>query len=101
MRLTDRRWSTFAAGFMSLVLACAIALVAEQSPPKSAKAVPAAPQKPSPGEYVGNDQTCIDCHDTQSYKGTAHARAFKEKAPAANHGCESCHGPGKARRRRR
>jgi DmsE family decaheme c-type cytochrome len=91
------RWSTFVTGFMSLVLACAIALVAEQSPPKGAQAgAAAAPQKPVPAGYVGNDQTCIECHDTQSYKGTAHGREFKEKSPAATHGCESCHGPGKA-----
>lgn len=45
------------------------------------------------GNYVGED-TCLTCHADQSYKGTAHARTFKERTPAAQKGCESCHGPG-------
>jgi DmsE family decaheme c-type cytochrome len=55
------------------------------------------PQKPpaAGGEYVGED-TCLTCHEQQSYKGTAHAQTFNERTPAAGHGCESCHGPGKA-----
>jgi DmsE family decaheme c-type cytochrome len=53
------------------------------------KAAPAAG-----GEYVGED-TCLTCHEDQGYKGTAHARTFNEKTPAAQQGCESCHGPGK------
>jgi len=47
------------------------------------------------GNFVGDD-TCLTCHEDQSYKGTAHARTFNERTPAASgHGCESCHGPGK------
>lgn len=45
-------------------------------------------------EYVG-EETCQGCHDTQAYRG-AHALKFNERTPAATHGCESCHGPGKA-----
>ena len=104
------RWSTFAMGLLSLVLVCAIALIAEQSPAKKEQAEraakkgqtagAAAPQKAAPaqavaGEYVGDDAKCIDCHDTVGIKGTAHGRQFKDRAPAANHGCESCHGPAK------
>ena len=44
--------------------------------------------------YAG-EATCLGCHD-QAYKGTAHGRSFNERAPAANLGCENCHGPGKA-----
>lgn len=45
--------------------------------------------------YVGQD-TCLTCHESQSYKGTAHALTTNPRTPAATHGCESCHGPGKA-----
>lgn len=45
--------------------------------------------------YVGQD-TCLTCHEDQNYDGTAHAFAANERTPAATHGCESCHGPGKA-----
>ena len=45
--------------------------------------------------YVGDD-TCLGCHEQQAYKGTAHARTFNEKTPAAAQGCESCHGSGAA-----
>lgn len=50
---------------------------------------------PSAAEYAGED-TCLACHEDQSYKGTAHALTFRERTPAANQGCESCHGPGRA-----
>jgi len=46
------------------------------------------------GDYLG-EATCATCHD-QSYKGTKHALMLNERTPAATHGCESCHGPGKA-----
>jgi len=55
-----------------------------------------APQGAVPAaDYVGED-TCLSCHDTKSYKGTAHALTTNPRTPAATHGCESCHGPGKA-----
>ena len=55
------------------------------------------PPQPAPGaaEYAG-EATCLACHDDHSYKGTAHGLSFNERTPAANRGCESCHGPGKA-----
>jgi DmsE family decaheme c-type cytochrome len=43
--------------------------------------------------YAGDD-ACLTCHADQSYKGSAHARGFNERTPAAQKGCESCHGPG-------
>src|SRR5262249_42628134 len=49
---------------------------------------------PPANQYVG-ESTCITCHD-QKYTGTAHALKSNERTPAANMGCESCHGPGKA-----
>ena len=47
------------------------------------------------GEYVGQE-TCLTCHEGKDYKGTGHALKTNAKSPAATHGCESCHGPGKA-----
>jgi DmsE family decaheme c-type cytochrome len=49
----------------------------------------------APGEYVGQ-ATCLTCHDTQDYTGTKHGLTTNPRTPAATHGCESCHGPGKA-----
>jgi DmsE family decaheme c-type cytochrome len=53
------------------------------------------PQPPPAGEYAGED-TCLTCHTDQAYGNTVHGLKFNERTPAANHGCESCHGPGKA-----
>src|SRR6185503_7824556 len=47
-----------------------------------------------PAQYVG-EATCVTCHD-QKYDGTPHAIKADGRTPAATHGCESCHGPGKA-----
>lgn len=96
---------------LALWLAALVSVGAHPQSPASTKKVtvekPAAPstnarsarqaQKPapSPGDYVGED-TCLTCHDGQSYKGTLHALKSNPRTPAATHGCESCHGPGKA-----
>lgn len=45
--------------------------------------------------YVGED-TCLVCHEGQIYYETMHGRAANPRTPAANQGCESCHGPGVA-----
>ena len=49
----------------------------------------------APGGYVGQ-ATCLTCHDTQDYAGTKHGLTTNLRTPASTHGCESCHGPGKA-----
>jgi DmsE family decaheme c-type cytochrome len=49
----------------------------------------------APGDYAGQD-TCLTCHESQNYKGTAHALTSNNRTPASTHGCESCHGPGRA-----
>jgi len=64
-------------------------------PPVASRAQPAAAAVQNPSDYVGQD-TCLGCHDDRAYKATAHGRVFDERTPAANHGCETCHGPGKA-----
>jgi DmsE family decaheme c-type cytochrome len=57
------------------------------------------PQAPPPaaGEYAG-EETCLTCHEDMSkgYRGSAHARTQDARSPAADKGCESCHGPGQA-----
>jgi DmsE family decaheme c-type cytochrome len=54
-------------------------------------------QAPANTAYAGTD-TCVMCHTDQeaSLKGTKHGEAQNPRSPAANHGCESCHGPGQA-----
>jgi DmsE family decaheme c-type cytochrome len=64
------------------------------SPQTARRARPAAAPV-DPAQYVGQE-TCLGCHEDRNYNGTVHARAFNERTPAATHGCESCHGPGKA-----
>jgi DmsE family decaheme c-type cytochrome len=49
----------------------------------------------NPADYVG-ETTCLTCHEDQKYAGTAHGLKTNNRTPAATHGCESCHGPGKA-----
>ena len=51
-------------------------------------------QAPPPG-YVGED-ACLTCHEQQQqgYFGSPHHRLADPRTPAANQGCESCHGPG-------
>lgn len=48
-----------------------------------------------PATYAG-EATCLTCHEDHKYDGTAHALKTDVRTPAATHGCESCHGPGKA-----
>src|SRR5262245_5770319 len=50
---------------------------------------------PQAGAYAG-EATCLTCHEDRKYAGTAHALTFNARTPAATHGCESCHGAGKA-----
>jgi DmsE family decaheme c-type cytochrome len=101
----SRKWKSvylpIGIAWLSLVIANVNAMSVSaagegQAPP--AQQPSSAPQPagaPSKAEYAGQD-TCLTCHADQAYKGTAHGRTFNERTPAAGHGCESCHGPGKA-----
>ncbi len=46
-------------------------------------------------DYAGQD-TCLVCHQDRDYRGTLHSMTSNARTPASTHGCESCHGPGKA-----
>ena len=75
--------------------ACAItlALIVFGSAPVTATGQDAPAAHPAQAGYVGSD-TCLTCHDTQNLHGTAHGNARIPGSPAADKGCESCHGPG-------
>jgi DmsE family decaheme c-type cytochrome len=62
-------------------------------PLSSRDAQPAAP----PAGYAGAE-TCAMCHTAQdaSLKKTGHGKSANARTPAAQLGCESCHGPGQA-----
>ena len=82
------------------VLMLSIAFLAAKAVSASGRAsVTAARQATaaSADQYVG-EETCLTCHEDRKsgYQGSAHARALDPRSPAAAHGCESCHGPGKA-----
>jgi len=52
---------------------------------------------PAPASGYAGTAACLDCHDqAKTLKGTPHAEANNPRSPEANHGCESCHGPGQA-----
>ena len=70
---------------------------ATQASTAQAPAAPAKSPQAPPADYAGTD-TCVVCHTDQenSLKGTQHAQAKNPRTPMAGHGCESCHGPGKA-----
>jgi DmsE family decaheme c-type cytochrome len=96
-------WNHLNAGLAVVALSLPFALANEAAvtaagpPAKSAVATQAAPARApaASGEYVG-ESTCVTCHEDKNYKATAHGLTMKDRTPAATHGCESCHGPGKA-----
>jgi DmsE family decaheme c-type cytochrome len=113
--MNAHRWQTagmIAGAACALALAMMVRLQASgpQSPVAQPAARPAAPPVAAPpgqpaaktgkpaaaGGHVGDDETCITCHEKQTLKGTPHDRAKDLRTPAAHGGCESCHGPGQA-----
>ena len=62
----------------------------ERAPQAAAGAAPA-----QADQYVG-EAMCLTCHEEQAYEGTRHGLKAIATSPAATHGCESCHGTGKA-----
>lgn len=89
------------AGVMAVVFGLTLAIVAAQSrlfaqeqkaQPAPTAAAAADPDQPH-GGYVGSE-TCLTCHEGQDLHKTPHGNAKLPNSPAANKGCESCHGPG-------
>jgi len=78
------------------------ASIAVQAAPAGPSAAAPAPQPAAPATkvsapgFVGDDDTCLTCHENQKLKGTPHGRERDARTPAAKQGCESCHGPGQA-----
>ena len=93
------------AGALAIWLVVMVTVGATASPRQSAPApsgkvaaAPAAQQAAAPASgYVG-EETCLTCHEDRAkgYHGSAHSRKNDSRTPAANNGCESCHGPGQA-----
>ena len=88
-------WNMVSGGLAVVVLSLPFAL--SEGTPVSARSAGSSAQAQAArsAEYIG-EETCLGCHEDKAYKGTVHGMAFKERTPAATHGCESCHGPGKA-----
>jgi DmsE family decaheme c-type cytochrome len=93
-----------ATGLWLVVVSVSATPQASQAPPPAAPVTaPSTPVEKTPpanmqaGGFVGDD-TCLTCHEDQrkGYGGSPHARAMDPRSPAANKGCESCHGPGQA-----
>jgi DmsE family decaheme c-type cytochrome len=82
---------TVAVSAFALTLATVTAQTAPQTPQPAAPAQPIA----ASADYVGED-TCLTCHEEMSkgYHASLHGQAAHPRAPRANRGCESCHGPG-------
>lgn len=87
------RLTSFVIAARSVAIALAIGLCAATA--ASAGQTPAPQSEPSSGGYLGAGK-CMSCHEVQAkgYKESPHARGWDERAPAADRGCETCHGPG-------
>jgi predicted CXXCH cytochrome family protein len=72
----------------------AIGTPGDTAVPDEALQDPLAPAGQQAG-YVG-EETCLTCHSDygRGYHDAAHGRAANPRAPRAQQGCESCHGPG-------
>lgn len=87
--------------FLIWILALAISAFAapeSKNADSAAKTIPAATK--TDGDYVGSE-TCIGCHEDQQrrMKNTAMGKAMTEangRTALEKHGCEACHGAGKA-----
>jgi DmsE family decaheme c-type cytochrome len=94
--MMPRRIAWSAAGFL---YCCALLFATRVETPVVAAAP--APQATRPAaatpsaDYLGSD-TCLGCHDdaAKHLADTPHWKMANPRSPAADKGCESCHGPG-------
>lgn len=71
----------------------AVEVVANPAVPQNtAQRLP--PNPAQPNTYVGNE-SCLGCHDAQreGYERSLHHFGNDPRTPAADRGCETCHGP--------
>jgi DmsE family decaheme c-type cytochrome len=82
-----------AGSLLALFLVLALAAVARA---ETGGAAPTTDPSAAQG-YVGVAK-CMSCHEVQArgYRESPHARAWDPRAPAADRGCETCHGAGQA-----
>ena len=101
---------------ITAALACAVITTAAQSNPAPSNATATDPANQmqdkgalpaqqvktvnttADGDYVGSE-TCVTCHEEQArrFNRTAMGKAMAHPhSPDEAHGCESCHGPGRA-----
>ncbi len=81
-----------------LVVATGVAisgLIGAADPSAAQKDRKASPQAAASAASYAGEEICLTCHEGQAYARTAHAVKSSARTPAAQHGCESCHGPGK------
>jgi DmsE family decaheme c-type cytochrome len=97
--MTRSRYYLSAAAFLfavTLALALLAGTVQTASAVSSQAPAPTPTQGAQPAADYAGEATCLGCHDDRAYKGTSHGLAFNPRTPSASHGCESCHGPGRA-----
>lgn len=93
-RYVTRAGLAIAAFVAILGLAGAARTTAAKQEKQAKTPAPSATVAPSPADYVGQER-CLTCHEGKAYTGP-HSLKTNERTPASTHGCESCHGPGKA-----
>ena len=69
------------------------AVAPDTGPPPAEKAAPLQNPSQTGASYVGQD-TCVTCHDDKREGLAKHGLSVDARTPAAQRGCESCHGPG-------
>src|SRR5690349_24235149 len=66
----------------------------------SAQAPNVSPASTSVGQYSeGGSKTCLGCHNVSPVNNVLHSAHWTKgdtRSPAAQHECESCHGPSRA-----
>lgn len=85
-----------ARSFRGLGALLLLALAIRVAPSPGAEARPQESAGSSPQSAFVGAETCMTCHEAQgkAYHASAMGRSWNPRAPAADRGCETCHGPG-------